>query len=176
MITSSGLLYQFKEGKDRESLSYKTYDTGLNSSFNIEGLCYDEKTNSLLIACKETPSEKYKGNRLVLTYKLDGYELVRTPRFVISKQKLKDDFGIKDFHPSGIEKNPVSNTFFILSAKGDPSLVEVSESGEIIGAKELKKSKHRQPEGIAFDSEGNLIISDEAAGKKGKLTVYPLKK
>ncbi len=176
VITSSGLLYQFKEGKDRESVDYKTYRTGLNASFNIEGLCYDEKTNSLLIACKDTPGKKYKDYRLVVAYKLNGYKLIEEPRFVISLKKLKKDYGIKDFHPSAIEKNPVSNTFFILSAKGDPCLIEVSESGEIIDAKKLKKSKHRQPEGITFDAVGNLIISDEAAGKKGKLTIYSLEK
>ncbi len=176
VINSSGLLYQFKEGNDRKAVSYKTYRTGLNVSFDVEGLCYDEKTNTLLIACKETPGKKYKGNRLILSYKLNGYKLDTEPRFVISLKELKDRFGIKDFHPSAIEKNPHSNTFFILSAKGDPCLVEVSETGEIIDAKKLNKKDHPQPEGITFDKNNNMIISDENPGKKGKLTVYPFTK
>ncbi|MGD8779990.1 MAG: SdiA-regulated domain-containing protein [Ignavibacteria bacterium] len=175
LITSNGLLYQFKEGKNRQAVNYKTYRTGLSASNNIEGLCYDKKTNTLLIACKEDPGKKYKGYRAVYSYVLNEYKLKKEPRFLISLKKLKDDFGIKKFYPSGIEKNPVSNTFFIISAREEPCLVELSESGEILDAKKLKKNDHPQPEGITFDSENNLIISDEAAGKRAKLTIYSFK-
>ena len=52
MVTGKGVLYEFKEGKHKESVTYKTYDLNLSAKYNLEGLCYDSKNNQLLLVAK----------------------------------------------------------------------------------------------------------------------------
>ena len=172
LTTSDGILFEFTEGNNKQPVEYKTYQTGVSSDYNIEGLCYDKKTNSLLFVCKDFPGKNYKGNRAVYAFSLKDYKIISTPRFLISLKELKEKFGIKHFYPSGIEKHPISNSYFIISAKDGSAIIEVSETGEIIDGKLLGNKTHTQPEGISFLSNSDLIIGDEGAGKKGTITVY----
>lgn len=89
---------------------------------------------------------------------------------------MKEKFNIKDFYPSGIEKDPITGNYFIISARGSNVLVEVDKLGNIIHTKKLKESIHRQPEGITVLNDGTLIISDEAAGKRPSITRYSIAK
>jgi uncharacterized protein YjiK len=106
-------------------------------------------------------------------------QLDSEPRFVISLNELNKKFGIKDFFPSAIERSVDGNSFFILSSKGEPCLIEISNKGKILNAKKLPKKVHRQPEGLAIFNDDKIIIADEAAGKMPTLTIYhknPLRK
>jgi uncharacterized protein YjiK len=94
------------------------------------------------------------------------------PLLTISLKKLKKDFNVKDFYPSGITKHPKTGNYLLVSAKGDNVIVEVDKKGNIIGSIKLKESIHRQPEGITVLSDFSLVISDEAAGKKPTITTY----
>ena len=89
--------------------------------------------------------------------------------------KLGEFFLIKDdtFAPSGIEYNPSTGNFYILSFKGR-MIVEISKTGEIFKQYFLDAKEHRQPEGITFTIDNKLLISDESAGKKAALSVYEL--
>lgn len=176
LITSSGKLYEFKEGNDGEKVEYEVYDTGASAKFDIEGLCYDPETNSLLFACKEYPGKNFKDKRAVYSYSLETHVTNINPRFLIDLDDLKDDYKIKEFYPSGIERHPTGDSFFVISAKGEKAIVEISKEGEIVDAENLEKDLHRQPEGITFDPNGVLIIADEASGKKPALTKYFPKK
>jgi uncharacterized protein YjiK len=53
LVTSGGTLYKFREGDDDDEVEYKKIKTGLKQENNVEGLCYDSTTNSLLLACKD---------------------------------------------------------------------------------------------------------------------------
>jgi uncharacterized protein YjiK len=171
-VTSNGSLYFFNEGSDGEAVDYDIVKTGLKSSHNVEGLCFDENTNSLLLACKDFAGKGNDDNRAVYSFNLDSMELDKNPRFMVSLKKLKKKFDIKNFHPSGIVGHPESDSFLILYSKGGPGIVEVSAKGDIIGAANLKSKIHRQPEGIALTEDGVLIIADEGAGKSAALTKY----
>ena len=52
MMEANGKLYQFKEGKDDSHVDFKKFDTGLKKDCEFEGLAYDPKIKSLLLACK----------------------------------------------------------------------------------------------------------------------------
>lgn len=176
LITSDGILFEFPEGKNKESVGFETYQTGADSKFNIEGLCYDEMSNSLIFACKEYPGKDYDGMRAAYAFSLDSYKVDKTPRLLISLKELKHKFGIKDFYPSGIEKHPESNSYFIIGARDGSAIIEVSEVSKILDAKEFKSKEHEQPEGISFLPNFDLLISDEGGGKKGTITHYNFEK
>jgi uncharacterized protein YjiK len=174
LITSDGYLIEFTEGRDKGSVDYKRYDTGLTASYNIEGMCYDDETNSLILACKDYPGEGYNGYRNCYSFSLASKKLEKRPRFVLPVKYITGKLGTKDFKPSGISKNPDSGSFFIISAN-DNGIIEVSPDGKVIAQSRLPKHIHEQPEGIAFLPDKTLLISDE--GKTvGSITKYPLGK
>jgi len=172
IVTSDGILYEFREGNNLAKVQVKEIDLGFSSKFEIEGLCYDKSTNSLLLASKGYPGKQYKGKRTVYSYSLSKNKLIKTPWIQISLTELQKRFGIKQFHPSAIDINPITQTYFILSAKGNRAIIEISKSGKILNGIKLNKKLHRQPEGLTFLKDGTMIISDEAAGKRATLTKY----
>lgn len=172
MITSDGILYEFSEGQNKTAVDYKTYNLNLGVEYNIEGLCYDSKSNSLVLVCKEFPGKGFEGNRAVYSFSLKNFKLDKSPKFLINLNELKNKFGLKDFFPSGIEKHTSSNSYLILSARKGSAIVEISEDGKIISVKELKTKNHKQPEGITILPDLSLLIGDEGANKNGTVTLY----
>lgn len=175
LLQSKGTLLEFREGEAGEHVEYKKYETKLNSSNNVEGLCFDSETNSLLLACKDKPGEGYEKNKAVYSFSLNTMTLTDTPRFLIPLHQIKENTIENEFGPSGIARHPVSGTFFIVAARGN-TVIELSKNGEIINQKDLPEKIHKQPEGIAFDKENNLIISNEGKDKLARIVIYPMKK
>lgn len=171
LITSDGNLYKFKEPETKNKVKYRKIKTGLKQQNDIEGLCYDDENNSLLIACKGKAGKGYKGYKTVYSFNLDSLMLKEEPEYLISLNELKENYNIKNFSSSGIEKNPVSKTFFIISTH-DKAIIELSPEGKILSAGKLNKKKHTQPEGITFLKNGSLIISDEAQNGTAKISIY----
>lgn len=185
LVTSSGEIYEFEEGKDRAVVSYEKYKTRLSATNDVEGLCYDPVTNSLLLACKGDPGKGNSGYRAVYTFSLSKKKLKKKPRFLISIKsiyekrgtgfvdKLGDFFLLTDksFAPSGIERHPETGNFFILSSQGNV-LIEISPEGEILGRKFLDRKRHFQPEGITFTPDNCLLIGDEGGNRKARITKY----
>lgn len=170
LVTSSGVLYIYPGFAAKNFTKYKKIKTGLKLENNIEGLCYDKETKSLLLACKDKPSKSYKGKKAVYSFDLEKMSLERKPRFLISIKDLKNNYDIKDFSPSGIEKHPVSGNFYIISAN-NKAIIEISPDGKILAAVKLDKKYHKQPEGITILPDGSLIIADEGNGGKGFITI-----
>jgi len=170
LVTSSGVLYKYPGFAAENFTEFEKIKTGLEAENNVEGLCYDPATNSLLLACKGKAGKRYKGFKAVYSFNLEKMILESKPRFLISIKKLNDKFDINKFSPSGIEKNLVSNTFFIISVD-EEAIIEVSPHGKILDAKLFDSNKHKQPEGITFLDDGSLILADEGKGGKGFITI-----
>ncbi len=189
MVSSSGNIFEFKEGEDDDHVKFKKYKTHLSTDNDVEGLCFDPKTNSLLLACKGSPGKKYKGNRAVYEFSLAEKELYKKPRFLLPIKKILNDdefsfvsklsefFLLTDntFAPSAIEYNPVTDTFYILAFKG-MMIVELSREGNIVDKIKLDSKKHNQPEGLTFTLEHDLLISDEGGNHRATITNYTYKK
>jgi uncharacterized protein YjiK len=171
LITSNGLLYKFYDQPDGKYSSYEKIRTGFTNSFEIEGMCYDPKTNSLLMASKKFAGKDYRDSRAVYSFKLKTNKLEEKPRFVIPLSELKKKFDIKDFSPSGIELDSKTGNFLILSS-GERGILEITAKGQILSYQALNKDNHPQPEGIAILQDGTLLIADEGGNKRGKLTGY----
>jgi len=186
IVTSYGELYEFREGEDKSTVPFTKYKTKLTSKNDVEGLCYDPDTESLLLACKGYPGKNYDGQRAIYSFSLSKKKLKKKPRFLISieevnalsdsnfNQKLGEFFLLTEsgFAPSGIEKHPVRNSFFILTSQGK-MILEISTDGKIVGKIFLDKKHHNQPEGITFTKDPDLLIADEGGSGKAKITRYP---
>lgn len=171
LLESKGKLYQFSEGKDGGFVTYKTFTTELSAKDDVEGLCFDSSTNSLLLACKETPSSEYGKDKLVFSFSLGSMSFNSKPRFVIPYKDFKNNSAEGKFNPSGISRNPLTGTFYVIAARGN-MIIELSADGNILGQMELPEKVHRQAEGIAFKTDGTLYISNEGKGKTAVIAVY----
>jgi uncharacterized protein YjiK len=184
MVTSEGILFEFKEGEDGKNVKHKTHKTWLSSKYDVEGLCYDSETHALLLACKGYAGKGYSDERAVYVFSLNTKKLEKEPRLLLPKKVFKEDSSfihtlgdffllpVRKFAPSGIERHPKTGTFIIISAKGR-SLIEISREGKILGRVVLPSERHKQPEGIAFTPDHHLLISDEGGDSKARITCYP---
>jgi len=167
MLRSDGDLFEFSEGKDGESVEYNYYKTALKRSNDVEGLCYDPLTNSLLLACKGESGTGDSKEKSVYSFSLDSMKLNDSPRFTMQLSEIK-----KNFHPSGIQYNPKTGRFYIIAAAGS-EIIEIDKDGKIIGSNKLHQSIHEQPEGIAFGPDNTLYISNEGKSGSGYIVAYP---
>ena len=170
MVTSSGDLFEFPEGPDEGRVEYRVYKTFLSRDNDVEGLCYDPVTGTLLLAYKADPGPGLKKARAVYAFSLEERELLRTPRFVLKRKDIERQTRGGTFEPSAIERHPGTGNFFLLAAQGE-SLLEISPKGRIISQKKLGRKRHSQTEGLTFLPNGDMLISDEGA-TRGMLTRY----
>lgn len=175
LTESNGKLYEFSEGSNGESVDFKTYKTPLSTKNDVEGLCFDSETMSLLMACKELGSAELGKDKAVYSFSLTDKIMNEKPRFVIPQKEIKNNTSEGKFNPSGISRNPITGTFFIIAARGN-TIIELSKTGEVLGQMELPENVHAQAEGIAFKSDGTLYISNEGRGKVPTIVVYEMKK
>ena len=175
MVTSAGVIYKFSYSDHKKNVDYKKFNTFLSAKYNVEGLCYDKATNSLLIACKDYAGRDLAEYKAIYSFDLSKYKLQEQPRFLINLDSLKNKFNINNFSPTGIEVHPYSGNVFVLSSH-EKTIVELSPNGLLLNAVKLKSKNHRQPEGITFLSNQSLLISDEGQNKRGNLTIIPYQK
>lgn len=173
LLESKGRLFEFTEGKEGEHVDYKEYKTVLNKENDVEGLCFDESTNSLLLACKGYPGEGYEKQKAVYSFSLETMTLNDKPRFLIPFKEIKKNTIENEFAPSGIARNPKTGTFFIIAAQGN-TILELSKDGKILEQKSLPENLHKQPEGICFLLDNTLLISNEGKNKYAHIVKYPV--
>lgn len=168
-----------------ESNEAKQIKTPLRSDNDVEGLGYWKDEKKLLLACKGDGS--YKGNKekgeAIYTFDLRKNEMDEKALFTIEEDEI-DDFiesylnekkkGIR-FNPSAIAFNEIEKRFYVLASSGN-LLVVVNLQFEIENVVELNPSTYRQPEGICFDTEGDLFISSEGRGASGFILKFARQK
>ena len=171
LLSSNGVLVEFREGPDGARVPYQAFDTGLAQSCEFEGLTYDAATHSLLLLCKHAYLRAWHRQIVVLGWSLDSGRVDPEPRLRISENRVARLTGVDAFHGSAIAVAPESGDL-ILVAGPQRRIIEISPTGELLAGRPLKARLHRQPEGLAFDADRALIISDEAAGGRATLTAY----
>lgn len=172
LVTSSGVIYRFKEDGDKKTVAYDVYKTELSVKNNVEGVCYDPETNSLLLACKEDAGKGNKDFKAIYSFSLQDMKLLEKPRFLIEIKKIKKESKEDDFAPSGIARHPYNGNFFVIASSGN-MVIEISKTGDLLNQKHLNRKWHEQPEGITFTNDFDLLICDEGRSGKAKLTIYP---
>ncbi|GEM_PF-226043 len=172
LVTSSGRLYECREGTAEESVLFNVYTTGVGRDYEIEGLTYDESHRALLLMCKDARNEDLKDQLVIYFWSIDKKHLMEDAHIVIPVIEFSRHIDEKNFQPSGIERHPVSGNYFVVAAR-QKAIAEITPTGQVVAAKQFPHG-HRQAEGITFTANSTLIVADEGAGKKARLTLYPL--
>jgi uncharacterized protein YjiK len=80
----------------------------------------------------------------------------------------------KKLKPSGLAIHPRTGNLYVIASVGKMLLV-LSPEGRLLHAERLDKDLFEQPEGIAFDLQGNLYIASEGEDGPGKLMKFKMK-
>lgn len=159
---------------------------------NIEGLGYDALNHRLLLSAKgdkndgaslrtvwafdlknQTPSPNNRDFGSVSTVskafdiQLSGFQAFLKDKTDKSYEKLNKDYVEKptpsgfEFGPSGIAVHPLNGHIYIVSAT-NRTLIVLSAEGKVLEMVKLDKTLFPQPEGLCFDADGTMYISNEA--------------
>ena len=115
LITSSGQLYEFREGADRENVAFRLTDTGLRDRCEVEGLDYEEALDALLVACKTSFPER----DLVVVHRIPlQADVGALPDLTIERAELVARGVDRSFAPSGVAVTPIG-TVLLVSGRND---------------------------------------------------------
>lgn len=187
VVKSSGTLYQIIH-PGSEAQEVVKFDSPFGKSYDIEGLALDPTQNRLLVACKGDSG--IPDARAIFPFSLDSMRYDTIPAFVITRdsilaflqanpvldrwEKLTQLFDPQEpelaFSPSGIAFHPLTGELYALSSVGKLLVVIDPATGSVRHIQKLDKKVHVQPEGICFDTDGTLYISNE--GKSGDAKIH----
>ena len=198
ILQSNGTILKVKNIGDGTP-KVKKYNTRLSKKNDAEGLAYDDESNALLIACKDSPYLKKKsrtlnGKRAIYRFDLGTGKISKKPVCIIDMEDLKyhNDYFLYtksfigvikrlnplrsniNFCPSGIAIHPKTKNLYIISSV-DKMLIVLNREGQIISTNKLNKKIFKQPEGICFNSEGDLFISNEKNGSRANILMFNYK-
>ncbi|MCX2429707.1 MULTISPECIES: SdiA-regulated domain-containing protein [unclassified Pedobacter] len=126
-----------------------------------EGLASDEKAGMVYILTKEVKKGK-KSDTEIFAFKFNEGTFTPAGTFKLSHQEIAAAAGTSkmNFRPSALAKNPKTGEWYILSSM-NKLLVITDADFKIKSTQALKGDAFNQPEGIAFDRDNNLYISNE---------------
>ncbi len=174
---SNGDLFEIKNWQ--KNLEVAEHKTSLKKHNDVEGLAYDPRRKSLLLACKENPDSLYP--RGIYAFNLKTKTLEESPVYTIQPEEVnfhvpyseteKHDY----FSPSGLAVHPQTGDVYVISTSLKRLVVLDYKSGKIKFAQRLDKKILPQPEGISFDPAGNLLLSSEGKQGEGMLLRFEFK-
>jgi uncharacterized protein YjiK len=191
VLKSNGVIYSISGFLEKEGLETEKVSAKMHKNCDAEGLCIDTNNNRLLIACKGNAGKGtiYSGKKAVYAYSAITNTLDSIPAYIINIsdihklndsgmiQRFYDDFMIflggknTTFNPSAIAIHPFTNDIYMLSSVGNILLV-MTNNGNLRYTIDLEHSKFKQPEGLTFDKNGTMYISNEGGNGKANIKVF----
>jgi len=162
MLRSDGTLYTFRLGPAESGEVNSKKQDNLLPAGEYEGL-FGDTDSSVYVLCKHCSIEKTSKTTTVFRLKLsaDG-TLTNAGQNTIDVKKIEQLAGTKkiSFHPSALSKNPQTGEWYILSSV-NKLLVIADPNWNVKAVYPLNPAIFGQPEGMAFDRDNNLYISNE---------------
>ncbi|MBN9385102.1 MAG: SdiA-regulated family protein [Chitinophagaceae bacterium] len=178
VLRSDGSLYVFPAGDVRGSEKLTNVQEYLNilPQGEYEGL-FGDTDGTLYALCKNCKQDDQRDE--VSCYKLrrqQGGSLAVMEHFSIdiSSINLPKEQRRGKFRPSCLARHPITHEWYIISSVNKVLLV-LNEQWKLKAAYSLKPSLFKQPEGLAFDSKGNMYISNEGGDGDPNVLLFTYK-
>jgi uncharacterized protein YjiK len=171
LVTSTGRLYETREGDDGAAVSYTAYDTGLGATCELEGLAYEPSDRALIIGCKRAHDPALRAGVALFRWSVDRRALSAPARISIPLADVLRGTGDKEFRVSSVEREPHTGHYVIVAGP-QRALVEVTSTGAVVAVRSLSRRVHSQPEGLTFLGDSVVLIADEGGDSHGTLTRY----
>ena len=188
VLRSDGVLYEIQGAPATPRVT--VHALRLPTADN-EGLCFDARHRRLLIAAKSRlgKGKPAKDTRAILAFDLDAVRLAPSPVLLLDVGAVRafaerqggqpPDLGKTGakgppalrFMPSALALHPATSEIFVLSAV-DHVLTSFDANGQVTGFAALDPGLFRQPEGMTFLANGDLIIANEASGSQPTLLLF----
>jgi len=175
VLRSDGSLYVFPVGDIRggEKLTNVDEYPNILPEGEYEGL-YGDADGTLYALCKNCKQDDQKDE--VSVYKLlrgkDGRFGVTSHFSVnVSNINLPKEQRRGKFRPSCLARHPITHEWYIVSSVNKILLV-LDEQWKMKSAYSLKPSLFKQPEGLAFDKNGNMYISNEGGDGDANVLLF----
>ncbi|MBB5637391.1 hypothetical protein HDE68_003306 [Pedobacter cryoconitis] len=165
ILRSDGTLYTFpfSEATKAKADQIKVWDDILPDG-EYESIYADQQTNQLYLPCKNCKQDKKDKTMSgsIFTYNPAKKELIASGTFSMDLRALIDKGQIlkTGLKASALTKDPHSGDWYILSSV-NKLLVVASPDWKVKSVHRLNTATFVQPEGLAFDKEMNLYISNE---------------
>jgi hypothetical protein len=164
ILRSDGTLFTFPFNQARSGdIKNVQKLEGLLPKGEYEGMYADQKTMQIFVLCKtcKDDNEKKQSKGYILQAAKGGL-LKAVDEFSVDVKDIEVQLGKKKsaFRPSALAKNARTNEWYILSSV-NKALVVTDAAWKVKAAYPLSAGLFTQPEGIAFDSQSNLYISNE---------------
>ncbi len=132
---------------------------GLIPEGEYEGMYGDDTGDKLYILCKNCKDDKKKVSIFIIDIK---DQLVMHSRISIEEKNIREITKKLqgDFRPSALSQDALTGDWFIISGV-NRLLVVTNGNWKTKGVFHLNGKIFNQPEGIAFDKDGHLYISNE---------------
>jgi uncharacterized protein YjiK len=174
LLVSNGNLFAYRYSGNDSFLKneYKFPPAGNNE---FETLYYDSSLHKLVMICKDCKGD-VKDN--TGSYAFDPVKQEFAQAFTIDTKNIHDQVkeGTKKFKPSAAAIHPLTGDLYIV-ASVNKLLVIADKAGNIKSSYLLDPKIFKQPEGLTFDNQGNLFISNESGGSgSANILIYPYNK
>ncbi|MFD0793639.1 SdiA-regulated domain-containing protein [Mucilaginibacter litoreus] len=162
-LKSNGTIFSFSLNEvNRDKPDNVTESKHILPKAEYEGMYADNQSGKIYVLCKNCGGKNKQ--ELIGGYILQTVadSLKQTGSFTINAKTplTGTDKKSDTFRPSGLAKNPVDKQWYIISASNN-MLVITDEKWNVKDTYKLKGARFLQPEGIAFDKDGNMYISNE---------------
>ena len=175
VLRSNGDLYRVTDFLENEPKT-EIFEFKLKGKKDFETLIKKPGEEVLWIICKNCEQDK-KGEASVFQFDIQVGAFQKNPIATLRfGDILESSSGFPKekpvLEPSAAAFHPVSGDLFILSSAGKWLMV-TSPTLEPKSVHSLDPSLFDQPEGLSFDTAGNLYISNEAKNQKPNLLIFP---
>ncbi len=169
ILDSNGdiLVFEFDPNKipsENDELDAKTYKFPYKGENEFETLYYDQRHKKLILICKGCEDDKKK-TVSVFAFDYQTREYSKNP-FEINADSLASIIGKKDirFKASAGSIHPITGELYIISSI-NKLIVVADKNGNAKEVHQLDPSLYKKPEGITFNSKGDMYISNESDNK-----------
>jgi len=164
VLKSNGKLYTFPLSQIAEAeLTNVQEQQNLLPSGEYESMYADEAARKLYVLCKNCDDEKTTKSSSGYIFNIQPNGTAQAAgNFKIEVKQIKKLTGDSkiNFRPSAMAKNPVTKEWYIVSSVNG-LLVVADANWNVTAAYDLDHKLFLQPEGLAFDKQGNMYISNE---------------
>jgi uncharacterized protein YjiK len=159
VLKSKGSVEKFRFNAG-DSISVEPFAIPVQGKNEFETLYYDDALHRIIAVCKNCDQD----NKSQLTsFGFNPATNAFDTSIIINTEKIKDLAGEdKRLKPSAAAVHPVTGELFLIASL-NKLLVVFNKDHTIKAAYHLDPKTFKQPEGIAFTSKGDLLISNESA-------------
>jgi uncharacterized protein YjiK len=175
-VTSGGTLVRFPEGGNGAHVPYEVFVTGLGDICEIEGLAWEPRRDSLLLACKEV-HDGDGGEVWLFRWEIAAARLEFGGPLRAPGAQMAQALGEAAFNPSGVSVDDAGDTLWLVAARQHAVARLRLGDGRRLALVDVRRfpaaHRHRQSEGIALLPGGAVAIADEGGKQgRGRLGVY----